>query len=615
MAVLKKSSLKVKLITSSALLIFIAFAGISIYNFRESKTQIEDRIINKELPAYIKNMGFEISQELVHELTISKITANTTFLHDWLKNRQYNESEIVQYFKIINERHGVYLTMVANDSKKYISPNGLERTISKETDPWYFDFISQEKELAFNIDRDHTSGVMMLFVNNKILDAKGNILGTIGVAVSLVQVQNFVLSQKFGETSNAMMVDKKGVLKIHRDTTLIDAYGKQTAGNNLYALDGYSTIADRLLNSSERALEFKNAEGADMIIISKYIPEFDWYLMVEVTKDELLGAVKKAFFSSMIFGLLITMVIIAVNIFSINYIIIKPFQKIQKAIAEFSNGNLDTQIDIKQTDEIGQLAIEITTMGNRISSIVKSIHESSDTILQVSREITSSSQSLAAGASQEATNVEEISSSMEEMHANLNQSSENARQTEKIADAASKSIENMRIITSNSNSSVKEISEKITIINDIAYQTNLLALNAAVEAARAGEHGRGFAVVAAEIRKLAQNSKDAADKIGILSKSSLELTKNAEVLFTEVTPEIQKTARLVQEISAASAEQSTGIDQINSALADLNNISQQNAASSEELASSAEVFITHANNLKQVINFFKLRKQENSPAS
>ncbi len=132
-----------------------------------------------------------------------------------------------------------------------------------------------------------------------------------------------------------------------------------------------------------------------MIIISKYIPEFDWYLMVEVTKDELLGAVKQGFFSSLIFGMLITLIIIAVNIFSINYIIIKPFQKIQKAIVEFSNGNLDTKIDIKQNDEIGQLAIELTSMGDRLSSIVKSIHDSSDTILQVSREITSSSQSLA----------------------------------------------------------------------------------------------------------------------------------------------------------------------------------------------------------------------------
>lgn len=606
MALLKKSSLKVKLITSSALLIFIAFAGISIYNYQKSKSQIESRIFNKELPAYIKNMGFEISQELVEELVVGKLSSNTAFLHEQLRSRQLNEKEIVEYIRLVKQRHNTNLTITSHQTKQYITAEGVQRVISEKTDPWYFDFISQNKATAFNIDRDYTSGVTMLFVNNKIVDADGAVLGNISLSLSLEEIKTFVLSQKFGETSRAMMVDKNGAIKIHGDTTQIDGDQKQAGLNNIHRLEGYSSIADRLLSNHGQALEFKRTDGEDMIIISKYIPEFDWYLLVEVTKDELLAPVKQAFLSSLIFGLVITLIIIGVNIFSINYIIINPFKKIQKAIVEFSNGRLDHKININQTDEIGQLAVELTSMGNRLSSIVKSIHESSNTILQVSKEITSSSQSLASGASQEATNVEEISSSMEQMHANLNQSTENAQQTEKISDAARKSIEDMRVITSKSNNSVREISEKITIINDIAYQTNLLALNAAVEAARAGDHGRGFAVVAAEIRKLAQSSKDAADKIGVLSKSSLELTKNAEELFTALTPEIQKTAKLVQEISAASAEQSTGIDQINSALADLNNISQQNAASSEELASSAEVFITHANSLKEVINFFKL---------
>ncbi|MEJ1239215.1 methyl-accepting chemotaxis protein [Chryseolinea sp. T2] len=611
MTLLKRSSLKIKLITSSALLIFIAFAGISIYNYQESKSQIENRIFNKELPAYIKNMGFEISQELVEELMIGKLSSNTAFLHEQLKRRQYDEKEIIEYIRLIKERHNTVLTMVSNQTKHYITGDGVQREVSKQTDPWYFDFISQDKPTAFNIDRDYATGVTMLFVNNKIVDSDGTVQGTIGLALSLEEIKQFVLSQKFGETSRAMMVDKTGTIRIHNDTTLIATYQRQTGVNNIHQLEGYSTVADRLISNFGQALEFKRTDGEDMIIISKYIPEFDWYLLVEVTKNELLAPVKQAFLSSIVFGLVITLIIIAVNVFSINYIIINPFKKIQTAIIEFSNGRLDHKINISQTDEIGQLAVELTSMGNRLSSIVKSIHESSNTILQVSKEITSSSQSLASGASQEATNVEEISSSMEQMHANLNQSAENAQQTEKISDAARKSIEEMRVITNKSNTSVREISEKITIINDIAYQTNLLALNAAVEAARAGEHGRGFAVVAAEIRKLAQSSKDAANKIGVLSKSSLELTKNTEDLFNALTPEIQKTAKLVQEISAASAEQSTGIDQINSALADLNNISQQNAASSEELASSAEVFISHANSLKEVINFFKLSQSNN----
>ncbi len=206
-----KSSLKVKLISSSALLIFLAFAGISIYNFKASKSQIESRIIDKELPAYINNMGYEISKELVEELTIGEITTrNTAFLHEWLKNRQNNVDEVTQYFQLLKARHKINLTMVAQDSKKYITANGVERVISEKTDPWYFDFIKHEKKTVFNIDRDFASGAIMLFVNNKIVNAEGEVLGCIGVALSVEDIKQFVLSQKFGETSNAMMVDQSG---------------------------------------------------------------------------------------------------------------------------------------------------------------------------------------------------------------------------------------------------------------------------------------------------------------------------------------------------------------------------------------------------------------------
>ncbi len=198
-------------------------------------------------------------------------------------------------------------------------------------------------------------------------------------------------------------------------TKVLIATNKSKA-RSLHTLSDYANIANELLSTNGKALEYKRADGEEMIIISKYIPEFDWYLLVEVTKGELLAPVTKMFLGSLIFGLIITASIISVNIFSINYIILKPFRKIQKAIVNFSNGRLDSEIDIKQNDEIGELAVELTAMGERLSSIVRSIDQSSGTILQVSKEITSSSQSLASGASQEATNVEEISSSMEQMH-------------------------------------------------------------------------------------------------------------------------------------------------------------------------------------------------------
>ena len=195
---------------------------------------------------------------------------------------------------------------------------------------------------------------------------------------------------------------------------------------------------------------------------------------------------------------------------------------------------------------------------------------------------------------------------MEEMSANIQQNTDNAQETEKISLSATEKVKEGYKSAAISVNAMKEIAEKISIINDIAFQTNILALNAAVEAARAGEHGKGFAVVAAEVRKLAERSKIAADQIDQLSKNGVEISQKAGKQLEEVVPEIEKTAKLVQEITAASFEQNSGSNQINNAIQQLNQITQQNAAASEEMATSSEELAGQAEQLKNIISFFKL---------
>jgi methyl-accepting chemotaxis protein len=195
---------------------------------------------------------------------------------------------------------------------------------------------------------------------------------------------------------------------------------------------------------------------------------------------------------------------------------------------------------------------------------------------------------------------------MEEMSSNIKQNADNSMQTEKIAIKSSQDAQEGGKAVAQTVTAMKEIADKISIIEEIARQTNMLALNAAIEAARAGEHGKGFAVVASEVRKLAERSQNAAGEISELSASSVEIAEKAGAMLANILPDIQRTAELVQEISAASKEQDTGAEQINKAIQQLDQVIQQNASAAEEMASTAEELSGQADGLISTIAFFKL---------
>jgi methyl-accepting chemotaxis protein len=293
------------------------------------------------------------------------------------------------------------------------------------------------------------------------------------------------------------------------------------------------------------------------------------------------------------------------------------FKKISNSISkgiEFANqlasGNLKAKIEFNfnQNDEIGILANTMKQMGNNLSNLIEEVQLSSKELAEASQQINITTHNLAEGAVSQAAAAEEVSSSMQEMTANIEQNSDNARQTEKIAIEATEGI---RQVTGSANiamDAMKKIAEKINIINDIAFQTNILALNAAVEAARAGEHGRGFAVVAAEVRKLAEKSKVAADEIDTLSSNGVNIVNKAGEQIARVLPEIERTSKLVQEITASSLEQNSGANQVNQSVQLLSNVTQQNATASEQLAAFATKLSEQAQRLQNIVSNFQLRE-------
>ena len=465
-----------------------------------------------------------------------------------------------------------------------------------EDDIWnpYYDVVTEE-----------LAGILMTSISVPIRK-NGEFIGLVGMDISLDKMEAIVsdINPFEGATSYLLATNK----------TIVGHTNKNLIGESLFENFSQDTTAfeDAINKTHQRELsgfDYTNTTLDENYYVSMapvVIPGIatTWTIGIEVPESVFLKDANKIFYRSIVMGV-IGLILLYILVFVVASQIVKPVNQSVEFAHEIAQGNLKATIEMKQNDEMGDLARSLQEMVTNLKTIIMDVIKSSDEINRSGNELSSSSNELSSGASNQAASSEEISSSMEEMVATIQQNSHNAQQTEEISRRAAIGIKEGYESSKVALASMDAIAEKIVIIKDIAAQTNILALNAAVEAARAGEHGRGFSVVASEVKKLAERSQKAAVEIMELTNNGVEVSNQSGEQLAKIIPDIEKTALLVQEITASSLEQQSGAEQVNKAIQELNEVTQQNSEAAHHFTSSAERLTGLSDKLKEVVAFFK----------
>lgn len=449
---------------------------------------------------------------------------------------------------------------------------------------------------AFVVDDWYITGYSPVF------DDEGGVIGALYYGIpqmDLDTLRDKIVKIKLGESGYPYIIDGDGKFIIHPERE-----GEFLTGES---------FLDEMIELREGMVEYRferNGALRDRFAIFEYIEEMDWYIALSGEEQELMAPVERLTLAVLLIGGLLVPVYVVIAYF-MGSRIAGAVSRVAVEMDRIARGDLSSEaLRLRRKDEIGMLADAIDQMSGKLKGILSSISDGSDTIKAGSDQLSSMAQSMSEGSAEQAATAEEISSTVEEMSASVKSNADNALSTESIAVQSAGDADRTRESVVQTAQALRDITDKVSIIDEITRQTSMLSLNAAIEAARAGEAGKGFAVVASEVRKLAERSKAAAEEIASLSSGAISVSSEAETAIETLVTGIRKTSDLIQEISAASGEQRRGIDQLQEAVSQLSDMAQRNAAASEETASTSEELAAQSDALKESVSFFSFNRRD-----
>jgi len=507
------------------------------------------------------------------------------------------------------ENYGRRLLATIRLNDKYKDTDVLKNMTGDIVGSSYYNIKQSKREsidepYLYSVTEDGQNEKLLTSISVPIIENE-RFIGLSGVDVGLERYEELTNSIKPFRGSYAILLSNKGCVVAHPDKSNVNkSYSKIES-----KLVNTNNILDRISKGDTFHINKTDSDRNEYYM--SFVPitignsNTPWSLVVVTPMEVILEKANATLRILIIIGI-VGLLVLGVIILSITNQLMDIINKVISFSKQIDAGNLNASITIERNDEMGQLAKSLDGMKNSLNKMVQSIKEGSTSIQKATLQMNTNSQQMATDANRQAASVEEAASSIEEITANIQQNSINAKETEKIVVSAAGNIVKGNEATQSAAQTMQQIQGKIQIITDIAFQTNLLALNAAVEAARAGEHGRGFAVVAAEVRRLAERSKIAADEIIKATKQGVETANNASKILYDIIPEIQKTVQLVQEISISSQEQANGSNQISTSIQEINSITQTNASSADNIATNTELLAEQAAQLEKLVNFFRI---------